>query len=463
MTNGDIMTAGSCERTSGTDRRSISDRRGTVASGRAAACLLLILLLFLTFIGFSGGTRDVSAQTVTARPGAVDGSWLWVLPDTPNGLRPTQSWHATGSTPSGNIYVGGMDHATNSALYRIRPGTGVLRYVGDAKSASEDADNLHPDETFEKFHTRPTWIGGKVHVATMDYSKIDAGYLGRRGSHLYAFDPAAAKLTDLSAAQPGGLVAPHVSVVNLAADPARKVLYEAAVPTGEILRYDLMKKETTNLGRPARYDAAHLYVGRFMWVDSRGNLYFTAGNTAYVPTYDPAIYQHIHFYKPGSGFGERTTWRLEATRAIETGQCIFAGAVCYLSDDQSRIYRFTDRGPSWTYIGQVTNKNEMVWVFHVAADGKKAYVVTTQSAAPDSIPTLYEYDLRTRTTRRLCAINDIDPAFVGYDRHTGYNAWDRQGRFYFASFPSARSPLFGKVNVRVTAIDPIRLKAALDP
>ena len=177
--------------------------------------------------------------------------------------------------------------------------------------------------------------------------------------------------------------------------------------------------------------------------------------------YNPAIYKHIYFYKPGSGFGELTGWHLQATRSIATGQCISGGAVCYLADDQSRIYRFTDRGPSWAYVGQVATNNEMAWTFHVTADGKRAYVVTTQSTAPGSVPALYEYDLTTKTSRRLCAIEDIDPAFKGYDRHTGYNAWDGQGRFYFASFPSARSPLFGKVNVRLAAIDPVRLKAAL--
>ena len=89
----------------------------------------------------------------------------------------------------------------------------------------------------------------------------------------------------------------------------------------------------------------------------------------------------------------------------------------------------------------------MAWTFHVTANGKRAYVVTTQSTAPGSVPALYEYDLTTKTSRRLCTIEDIDPAFKGYDRHTGYNAWDGQGRFYFASFPSS--------------VKTVRLKAAL--
>lgn len=191
--------------------------------------------LLLALTGLLAVERWALAQAVeaiAAVPAARDGAWLWVLPDTPDGLKPTQSWHATGSTPAGNIYVGGMDHATNSALYRINSLTNRLAYVGDARAASLQAGNLQPGETFEKFHTRPTWLGGKIYVATMDYSGIDDGYLDRRGSHLYAFDPKTAKLVDLSALEPGGVSAPHVSVVTIAADAARGILYEAAGPTG---------------------------------------------------------------------------------------------------------------------------------------------------------------------------------------------------------------------------------------
>src|SRR5512132_581843 len=53
--------------------------------------------------------------------------------------------------------------------------------------------------------TRPTWHNGKVYVATMDYSKIDAGYLERRGFHWYVYDPAIGAFTDLSATEPGGV------------------------------------------------------------------------------------------------------------------------------------------------------------------------------------------------------------------------------------------------------------------
>ena len=242
--------------------------------------------------------------------------------------------------------------------------------------------------------------------------------------------PDSAILHDLSAVQPGGISAPHLSVVTLAADFARNVLYQAAVPTGEILRYDIAEKKTVNLGRPPQYNVPYVYVGRFMWVDSRSRLYFSAGRSRGPVTYDPAIFNHLYFYDPDRGFGELPEWRLQETRAIETGQCVSEGSVCYLADDQSRIYRFSDREPAWAYVGQVETGNETAWVFHVTADGGKAYVVTSPETA-GSISALYEYDLAMKTSRRICALPDIDKALAGYDRHTGYDAWDGQGRLLF--------------------------------
>lgn len=218
--------------------------------------------------------------------GKLDGTWHWRLPDTPNGLHPTQSWHATGSAPDGGIYVGGMDHRTNAALYRIEALTGTLRYVGDARSASEAAQNWMPGETAQKFHTRPLWHREKIYVATMDRSDLDAGYLQLRGFHWYAYDPKYESFTDLSASEPGGSAVPHGSLVTLASDPVHNVIYGAGVPTGTIYRYDVASGHTEDLGRPASYKQPYVYTGRVMWVDARGRLYFTASNWDEPATHD---------------------------------------------------------------------------------------------------------------------------------------------------------------------------------
>ena len=421
---------------------------------RAAPLIITALLCC-----FASPSRAVDA---IGWPGRIDGSWFWQLRQTPNGLQPYVSWHATGSTPAGDIYVGGMDHVTNAALYRLAAGTDQFVYVGDARSASEAAANWKPGETAEKFHTRPIWHNGKVYVATMDYSKIDAGYLERRGFHWYVYDPAIGAFTDLSATEPGGVGASRLGIVTIASDPSRNILYGAAVPTGELFRYDVGTNRTTNLGRPGDYDRDYLYVGRFMWVDSRGRVYFSAGNSqGWGAPYDPAIYRHIRYYEPGVGFGELKDWTLQGS-AVETGQCTPDRKTCWLADDHSHVYRFEDEGPTWTYVGQIITKSESKrsWVFQVSPDGRFAYALGGADEQ-DKSAELYEFDLTTRSSRKLCRVNELDPRLAGFDTHTGYGSWDDRGRFYFVSFPSSSSPKFRQENAIVAAIDPARLKQAL--
>lgn len=402
-------------------------------------------------------TRLDSPQRESGWAGTLGGTWHWRLPDSPNGLHPTQSWHATGSTPDGDIYVAGMDHRTNAALYRIDTRSGTLAYVGDARSASEAAHNWLPGETAQKFHTRPLWHRGKVYVATMDRSDLDPAYLERRGFHWYAYDPGQSRFTDLSASEPGGSALPHGNLVTLASDPVRNVIYGAGVPTGTIVRYDVATGRTQDLGRPASYRQPYVYTGRVMWVDARGRLYFTASNWD-----EPAVHDHVHYYDPETGFGEETGWRLKDGMALETGQCLEGGRWCVFGDDRGHIYRFDQAAHTWTYLGQVETGKKAgwdgveFWLFAVAPDGKSLYVATSTSPRPSEDTALYEFDLATGRTQRLCALADLDPALTHRHIHTGYDAWDAQGRFYFASFGYPDDSA-----VLVSRIDPLRLKADL--
>jgi len=419
--------------------------------------LTLIWLSVLALLGFaSPGLSQMSpsrsGDAKAGRPGALDGVWLWTLPDTPNGLRPTQSWHATGSSPNGDIYVAGMDHKTNAALYRLDRRAGELRLVGDARSASEGVGNWKQGETAQKFHTRPLWHRGKIYVATMNRSTLDDGYLSERGFHWYAYDPVEDSFSDLSVSEPGGTAVDHGNVVTLASDPVRNVIYAAGVPTGEIFGYDVSLRRTTRLGRPDAYDQRYVYTGRVMWVDSRGRLYFTASNSD-----SPSVFKHVYYYDPELGFGERKDWHLEDVQALEVGQCIPVRNECFFSDDKGHVYRFNDDGPSWSYIGQIEmRQHAYVWLFDVSADAAKAYVGTSVAKEGQST-SLFEFDLKTGKTEKLCTVAELDPSLRNLDIHTGYNAWDPEGRFYFASFNGQPDQ-----SVILTRVDLARLKAALD-
>jgi outer membrane protein assembly factor BamB len=383
--------------------------------------------------------------------GRFDGTWHWALPDAPNGLKPTQSWHATGSAPDGSIYIGGMDHVTNSALYRLNPREGSVRYLGDARSASEAVRNWAPGETAQKFHTRPLWHDGKIYVATMDRSRLTDEYLTRRGFHWYAYDPGTGTFTDLSASEPGGTAVAHGNVVALASDPIRNVIYGAGVPTGEIYRFDVARNRTQVLGRPATYAEPYVYTGRVMWVDSRGRLYFTASNPK-----NPAVHGHVHYFDPETGFGEERGWALQEGQALEVGQCFDGGRKCLFSDDRGHVYRFDEVEHSWSYLGRIETGHIEVQIWQFAASEGKVYAATSTSPHRSDSTALYEFDLKTGITYWVCALADLDPALRNLDIHTGYDAWDSSGRFYFTSFngnPDQR--------VIVTRVDPARLTVAI--
>jgi sugar lactone lactonase YvrE len=246
---------------------------------------------------------------------------------------------------------------------------------------------------------------------------------------------------------------PHGNVVTLASDPVRNVIYGAAVPTGEIYRYDVGHGRTDVLGRPSSYDQPYVYTGRVMWVDTRGRLYFTAGGSTNL-----SVSGHVHYYDPETGFGERKDWPLQDGKALEVGQCLAKEKQCFFSDDHGHVYRFDEHEPSWSYLGQIETGEQglptFIWLFDVSSDGTKAYAGTSTSPEPSDFTSLYEFDLKSGQTRRLCSFAELDPAFRELHIHTGYDAWDPEGRFYFASFN-------GHQPVVLARIDPARLKEAL--
>jgi hypothetical protein len=378
----------------------------------------------------------------------------WKIPDTPNGLHSNQNWHALGSTPDGDIVVAGMDHLTNSALFRVRAGSDVLEFVGDARSASESAANWRAGETAQKFHTRPTWLDGRVYVATLDYSAIDRGYLKRRGFHWYRFASDDARLVDVSADAPGGSALEHGGLATLAADPARGVVWGATIPDARLVRYNPRENDTTDFGRPPAFGPGFSYTGRYIWVGAEGKVYFTGGNPAWGQKEPPEVFSHVHFFDSTTGgFGERHDWKLAEARAIEMGQWNRDRTRCFLADDIGRVYRFDADGPTWTHLGSLAHDGQWVWVMQLSPDERSIYFVN--SGAPKD--SLYEFDTHDGSSRRLAFLEDLHSDLKGRTRHTGHDAWDSSGRFYFTSFPWPAN-----TDLLLTRVDVAKLKESLD-
>lgn len=410
-----------------------------------------------------------AAPTAQRQAGQHAGIWSWTLPDTPGGTVPKQSWSGAGAGPSGEIYVGGMDHVANAALYRLGPGGGdasrpgsTLTYVGDARAASQAAGNLKPGEPIEKFHTQPTFFSGRIYVANMNFSDLDSGYLGVRGFHWYGYDRTSAKFLDLTANRPGGVALAHGGVPGLGLDRVRGRIYGTVTPTGEIVEYTPATGSTVNLGRPA-YGRAYVYPGRTLWVGSTGRVYFTAGNPATGSRaggpYDPALFNHVRYWDPASRrFGEERGWQLHDTRAIDYAQCFDwpAPRTCFLMDNVGHVYRYSENTglPPWTFLGDIGQKRDelygLTWVFQVRPNGKRAYIVARRGA-------FFEFDLITGVAALRGNLYLLEPALTGLD-FFGNSAWDANGRFYVSAFPKLHTD---PGRARLVAIDPWRFIPAI--
>lgn len=408
---------------------------------------------------FSVTTSAVAIPTDQVRAGNIDGVTVWQLPDAPNGDKPDQCWLAVGSDIDGEIYISGHDHINNSMLYRLHQSDDVVRWVGDAQTASEAVSNWLPGETAEKFHTRPLEHDGHVYVATLDSSNMNSDYLNTRGFHWYGYEQANNALLDLSVSEPNGVGAPNIQIVTIQKDVQNNLLYGMSIPENKLVRYDIANGQTTVLGKPNDW-TGFFYSNRFMWVDSRGRVYMTGGSSRnqWNQGESASTFDHVWYYDPATGFGELNNFAMQGANALEVGQWDRAREVLYTADDQGNIYRFVDSTAAWNFVGQANFSGvsgvPKTWVFQLSADAKKIYIGVSDVSYPNSI---WEFDIATGTTSELAKISELDTVASSQDFITGYDSWDNNGSFYISNFS-----MFNGVNTFMLGINPVRIKAVND-
>ena len=394
----------------------------------------------------------LSAQSDSARAGKIPGVNIWQLPNSPDGDRPDQCWLAVGSDDSGEIYISGHDHQTNSMLYRMYQSDNTLRWIGDARTASEAADNWDNGETAEKFHTRPIYHQGQVYVATLDKSGMDNGFRSTRGFHWYSYKISQNRFYDLSASEPNGVGAETLQLATIQIDPLNNLLYGMSIPENKLVRYDIATGTTTVLGNPPQW-TDYFYTNRFMWVDSRGRVYITGGSSRgqWNKGESSVVFDHVWYYDPATGFGELPDFELQGPNSMEVGQWDREHKNLYTSDDQGNIYRFNDAAASWTFLGRPNFSSSLkTWIFQLSADEEKIYIGLSDGPQPNAI---YEYDIATGSSFELLKINDLDDAAAAEAFITGYDSWDSKGNFYIASFS-----MYDNDNVYMLGINPVEIK-----
>jgi hypothetical protein len=405
----------------------------------------------------SAGEEPQEPEVITvpfdnAVSGSIDGVNIWQMPDAPDGSRPDQSWLAVGSDDAGEIYISGHDHQVNSMLYRLYQSDNTLRWVGDAKTASEAANNWQAGESAEKFHTRPIFHDGTVYVATLDSSSMDSRFLNTRGFHWYGYHLDNNSFTDLSASEPNGVGAETLQIVTIQKDPVNNLLYGMSIPENKLVRYDIAAGITTVLGKPSAW-SGYFYSNRYMWVDSRGRVYITGGSSRgqWNQGESASTFNHVWYYDPQTGFGELPNFALQGPNAIEVGQWDRRRENLYVSDDQGHIYRFNDAAASWTFVGRPSFSNSLkTWVFQLSADEEKIYIGLSDGPQPNAI---HEFDIATGTSVEILKIDDIGSGLASENFIAGYDSWDSRGSFHISYFS-----MYDGDNAYMLGINPVRAK-----
>jgi hypothetical protein len=400
--------------------------------------------LFQTSVPIGVGLLWLIAAMGVAQEAPKNGGWAgkiadakaWDCPNTLNGLMPDQNWHCVSTDPNGDVYVGGMDHSTNAALYRLSQKDDTLRWVGDAKQASTDANNWQSGESCQKFHMHPTYHDGNIWVASTDRTDIGPGYLQSRGFHWYRYDIAKNKFIDVSAQESSGVALPHLQIVTITVDPIRNLLYGMSNSIGYVVKHDIALNKTWNLQKPSSWTAQqYIYVDRFLWCDSRGRVYISAGNerAQWYMGENKTVYNNLYYYDVASNqMGKAEGFALQGANSIECGAWNREHTKIYVSSDLGQLYCFDDSAQTWTYLGRpdfagTGTEGIKVWSIQVTPNGRSLYVGRCDNADGYS-----EFDLATKTSKPVFSVKELDDKAASFGYLTGYDTWDRNGNIYFA-------------------------------
>lgn len=163
------------------------------------------------------------------------------------------TYNAISTASDGKIYyvLSSQSIDTGGQMYSFDPRTGKIHHCGDLTEACGEKGLKAISQG--KSHVRFVESRGKLYFATHIgyYSMVDGmekmgippeGYKPYPGGHLLAYDMKTGKFDDLA-------TAPHQEgILTMNMDTHRGLIYGITWPTGYVFRYDLAKKELTEIG-----------------------------------------------------------------------------------------------------------------------------------------------------------------------------------------------------------------------
>jgi hypothetical protein len=334
-----------------------------------------------------------------------------------------------GTDPQDRVYVAFGDNGlrkqpTDCVLFSYDSVGGERKLLGSFGQASESAGNLKPLEGIPKGHTSIVYLDGKMWMGSQSLHDMkDATPVDGMGSHLYAWDIATERLTDLSARESGGFIQANQGLMFLSAMERQQRLLGLSAPRGDLIYYD------PRLGKIDRIvsgpeEAAGKQTPREIAVAPDGRVFFSFGvkdSSLYV--YDPQTDStRKTAYTTTNGFWNGCAQTKDGRRAyISTAR----GALYLLDMEKESIEYLTHFLPREEY--DRGDRIMELFCLVLSADERTLYTIPT--AITTRQQALFAYQIETGKVLRILDTKDLGLFGMTF---TGNNTKDTQGRIYFA-------------------------------
>jgi hypothetical protein len=313
----------------------------------------------------------------------------------------------------------------NCYLFRWNPRTGERRYLDNFLDAARRANNLGPNqywdkpETLVKGHTHLWHMNGQMWMGTMNVHGYD-DYTYIRGMHLMALDIASGVLTDHAKWQPKGVFHEGGGTYTLEVMPGRNLVLSIGVPNCTIIVYNPTTRETKRVPGIPKENNPQL-SGRDMTLLADGNLLYQCGSGS----------TPFGLYNVKRGTNEQLNFKVGNPLSLSYARTSDRKSA-YISDNTD-IYRFdlaTKSGKLIAAMDPAGGRNQCSPV-NLSLDERKLYYVINKAGGEKGpyVDDLYEYDLDTG--KRTLLMN-LRAAVGGGVKFSGSHMMAATGKLYLA-------------------------------
>ena len=360
----------------------------------------------------------------------------------PPETRLTVCWAGIGIDHEQRVYFAASDqregHPDDTVIFRYHTRTGARELLGTLRGISAAEGNLEDKESIGKIHVSFMEHKNKMYFSSHDYHTIKPDHsdvYDRRGGHFYSFDLKTEQFEDLSKTDNHGVSVPYQGIIAMDILRKHDKLAGFTFPYGDILIYDLKKRQTTFYPGVPEYRRSN--VTRDIWATKKGKVYFSySGQDFWIWELDI-----------NTGVMRRTENRNVVSHGFLHGMVKTRdrGTVYLMTNTGGNLYSFDVEEEQLKELGSILPKEEIaqgrtitfVYGLILSHDEKKLYAMPcrfneggeNKSGEGKRVVNgakLYEYDIETGVSRLLADFSSELEGTV-----TGNGVIDEQGRLYF--------------------------------